>query len=347
MNNKPLSPLIFGPFAKKSRPHQTPLQSTLGFTLIELLVVIAIIAILIALLLPAVQQARESARRTECRNKLKQFGLALHNYLDIHNRFPPGNTGTDAAANTGNFWISMLPLLDQTAVFAGWQPVPNSQTVAANQSILRQLSPQSFFCPSSPLPTHTSLSAQVREAPLPTYVGISGTADAGSGFVTGNRGTMNSNGVLTVNMAVRIAEITDGTSNTLVIGEQSDFAKDSTGKLIDFRSSNPFSLGASSNLTGVPGISGCCTGERHTYQITTIRYKLNDKTYSSNRPDGKGNTSPDTLGGETNKPLQSIHSGGVGVLLADGSVRFMSDSIHHDTFIALCKRNSGIAIGEW
>ncbi len=318
-----------------------------GFTLIELLVVIAIIAILIALLLPAVQQAREAARRTECRNKLKQFGLALHNYLDVHGRFPPGNTGVSTAANTGNFWISMLPFLDQGAVFSEWKPLPNSQSVASNQTILQKLSSTSFFCPSSPLPTHTSASAQIRFAPIPTYVGISGTAEDGGTFSAGNRGRLSSNGVLVPNMAIRISEITDGTSNTILIGEQSDFAIDATGNRIDFRSANPFSLAASSNINGTPGVGGCCTGDVHTYQITAVRYRLNDKTYDSTRANGKGNTTPDTAGGETNKPVQSIHTGGAGVLLGDGSVRFVSDSINHDTFLTLCKKASGKVVGEW
>jgi len=318
-----------------------------GFTLIELLVVIAIIAVLIALLLPAVQQAREAARRSDCRNKLKQFGLAMHNYLEVHTRFPPGTTGTSTAANTGNFWISILPMLEQSSVAQTWLPVHNAQTSTVNRNILARLSPAPFFCPSSPLPMRTAPTAPISRAPIPTYVGISGTADTGSGFKTGNRGTLNSNGVLAPNQSLRIAEITDGTTNTLMIAEQSDFGIDSAGQRLDFRAGNPFSIGASSNINGTPGVGTCCTGDIHTYQLTTVRYKLNDKTYDSTRANGKGNTSPDSLGGETNKPIQSIHTGGVMALLADGSVRFVNANINNETFLTLCKRASGQVVGEW
>src|SRR3954451_15240789 len=94
-------------------------RSKRGFTLIELLVVIAIIAVLIALLLPAVQQAREAARRTQCRNNLKQIGLALHNYHDAHKIFPPGETsnGTDDPLYGHGPGVDILPYIDQATVY--------------------------------------------------------------------------------------------------------------------------------------------------------------------------------------------------------------------------------------
>src|SRR5688500_4365529 len=120
-----------------------PVPRRRGFTLIELLVVIAIIAVLIALLLPAVQQAREAARRTQCRNNLKQIGLALHNYHDVHNTFPmgycAGMTYVDGASDTSPGWswaTYILPQLDQGPLYNqfNWSAAPD--TVAAIQKNL-------------------------------------------------------------------------------------------------------------------------------------------------------------------------------------------------------------------
>ena len=98
-----------------------------AFTLIELLVVIAIIAVLIALLLPAVQQAREAARRTQCKNNMKQMGLAVHNYLDTFGRFPTSGESTNEGSSpttrqfmAASFFTSILPYIDQATVFNGW-----------------------------------------------------------------------------------------------------------------------------------------------------------------------------------------------------------------------------------
>src|SRR6201996_1630152 len=114
------------------------LRRSKGFTLIELLVVIAIIAVLIALLLPAVEQAREAARRTQCKNNLKQMGLALHNYHDTNNTFPPGWIGQSTAAYSGFGWNTMLlPSIDQGPLYnsLAQSSIPNMLTgLAANTS---------------------------------------------------------------------------------------------------------------------------------------------------------------------------------------------------------------------
>ena len=184
-----------------------------GFTLIELLVVIAIIAVLIALLLPAVQQAREAARRTQCRNNMHQLGLALHNYHDTHNCFPPlAVRGT----LVGSYYYRMasghtliLPFLDEGTLYNSYNfslPCqywynPVSPDGYANTTVAVQSLAQ-YFCPSMDGP------------------GLSGTVNGRLGSYYLCAGTsIKTNGSFVTNHSVRIRDIRDGTSNTFGAGE--------------------------------------------------------------------------------------------------------------------------------
>lgn len=182
-----------------------------GFTLIELLVVIAIIAILIALLLPAVQQAREAARRTQCKNNMKQLGLALHNYHDTFNRFPMqgyiNDTSNPSAYQPRHFtWITMiLPYFDQAPLYNQINfsiPAWGQAHVGQQLATLRCPSDTGFGTP-----------------PGDTW-GIAITNYSGSeGFDWWNRATSGLGGVFCARQHTRIADIMDGTSNTIALGE--------------------------------------------------------------------------------------------------------------------------------
>ena len=188
-----------------------------GFTLIELLVVIAIIAILIALLLPAVQQAREAARRSQCKNNLKQLGLALHNYHDTYGMFPmavigrPGagwqcsvmSNGDAVPNNDYRSWgwgTFILPFVDQAPLYNQLQPdgcrMPNSDATYNGEMLLRQSLPV-FICPSDTGPALNAFFQNYSK----------------SNYVINER-------ISNVNTNKRIRDIEDGTSNTLMLAER-------------------------------------------------------------------------------------------------------------------------------
>ena len=200
-----------------------------GFTLIELLVVIAIIAILIGLLLPAVQQAREAARRSQCRNNLKQLGLAMHNYADGYGQFPPGRivyvspaddgtAGANGGASTGNgncfsAFAQMLPQLDQSVIYNQVNFSSGPDTTVNNNIAIVQ--PPVFICPSD---SGTKNLAQGSGfAGITNYVLNTGTTFPVS---TKNPAGIAVTGVFFENSRVRLADIIDGTSQTVCISEQ-------------------------------------------------------------------------------------------------------------------------------
>ena len=181
-----------------------------GFTLIELLVVIAIIAILIALLLPAVQQAREAARRVQCKNNLKQLALALHNYQDTHGTFPPGYI-----VDTGWGWGTMLlPAVEQAPLYNQLSPSGLMDLTDAARLELVRKPLEAFRCPSDSQPELNDKSKPnvkaKKEIATANYIGIMGS------ILSDPVG----NGTMYQNSSIRFRDITDGTSNTLLLGER-------------------------------------------------------------------------------------------------------------------------------
>jgi hypothetical protein len=184
-------------------------KKTHRFTLVELLVVIAIIGILIALLLPATQSAREAARRSQCTNNLKQIGLALHNYHDVYGQFPPAAIGPHNVPRDRQFsWIvAVLPFLEQQGVYDAlrldlpWDHPHNAAVL--------QVSSNTLFCPSDPVHAATQ-----EGLPKTSYVAITG-ADS-------TLGSGSTRGVLGFDRGLGLADITDGTSNTVMVAEVTD-----------------------------------------------------------------------------------------------------------------------------
>jgi len=206
------------------------LRKTRGFTLVELLVVIAIIGILIALLLPAVQAARGAARRMSNKNNLKQIGLALHTYHDMHQTFPPGWIGVDSAGRpdveggNGFGWCAMiLPMMEQPLVFEqlDFDTSVDSPTNAAARSTYLS----AFRSPSDVGPDSWKISAEDGSgvlATLPTsnYIGCYGTMELDDCAELPPGTSCDGDGVFFQNSQVRFADILDGASNTFMVGER-------------------------------------------------------------------------------------------------------------------------------
>ncbi|MDA0836100.1 MAG: DUF1559 domain-containing protein [Planctomycetota bacterium] len=338
-----------------SQPKVSP-RGVKGFTLIELLVVIAIIAVLIALLLPAVQQAREAARRSACVNNMKQIGLALHNYHDALLRFPFGCVGGGVGDphTTGTNWRTfILPYLDQANVynslnfnggnFSTRGAAGSSIGLTGGNQVLTSVIVPVYRCPSNPndplVPSAGSAMQNSGFGQMIHYVGIAGaTPDpagragvcvtAGGGYAY--NGTACANGVMTINECKSIAQIIDGTSNTLILAEQSGMVG-----VIDISAN--YNGGWSGNYVKIP-VSQMSTSS-YPYQtgITSIAYSPNLKTA------GTGATGAY----QSNTILNSFHAGGIHGLLADGSVRFLSENMDFTLLTKIASRDDRQVTSEF
>ncbi len=314
-----------------------------GFTLIELLVVIAIIAVLIALLLPAVQQAREAARRSQCKNNLKQLGLAVHNYHDTYNLFPAGMlnwpTPVGQAYRPPNnravsLFCSLLAYLDQGPLAQEWDyNNPFLNVVAQRTATILPV----LVCPSDIMasPIHESTPTSVVPPVLARYALGSYGGNAGrwsyhpsrlpAGFVP--------DGLFYMNSKHRMRDILDGSTCTLCFGERAhrDIAYNAWATANSRTTMDGYGFWAPS--TGLPGLGDVTLGtdQNINYRHPTSGTIPNQNSYEDARVSAAG----------------SEHVGGAHVTLCDGSSRFISENIDRGVWTSLGTRAKAEIIGEF
>jgi len=337
-----------------------------GFTLIELLVVIAIIAVLIALLLPAVQSAREAARRAQCVNNLKQMGLAVHNFESTNNKFPDGQGPVPKGPGSAGFirgsvLTMVLPYLEQSNLFSTFNFQLDVNSNVENQTArTQQIS--AFLCPSDSSSTRMISGGQAYGAN--NYFGNIGATAAqlfSTATATAETNTitlgifniqMNLTGSLATNPdfrkvmnTVTIASVTDGTSNTALFSETRLSTMPSTTTGIMDKSMVHRSPGWSTPAGNYTPPSDCDTSTTGPLNYRGLQYyrALNPLHVYSHTvpPNYKGFDCADSGLNATHVAARSYHSGGVNVVLADGSVRFVKDSINIGTWRALGTKAGG------
>jgi prepilin-type N-terminal cleavage/methylation domain-containing protein len=284
----------------QSRQHPRRVRA---FTLIELLVVIAIISILIALLLPAVQQAREAARRVSCRNNLMQIGLALHNYDMAHECLPPGSlnpAGPIQSVATGyhvGWLVLLLPYLEQANAYQHFDF--KASVYALENAPVRAMPIPTFFCPSNPVDkVQESGGVTVVES---SYAGCHHDVEAPI--------DVDNHGVLFLNSSIRYDQVTDGSSNTIYIGEK----------------------------IATEGSLGWVSGTRATLRNTSTINAEKSNQFPNPQP-GVAPVPADPLfvGG-----FGSDHEGGCHFGFGDGSVRFLNENIEPTLYQQLGHRADG------
>jgi len=343
-----------------------------GFTIVEVLVTIAIIGLLLALLLPAVQQSREVARNAACRNKLRQISLAIQNYHDIHKVLPPGYIASrpqDMTASERSHWswgAMILPQLEQTSLYQNLQPGTSKlhEQLATPAGLKALTTPiDVFVCPSDDSGTAlNAFNATLSDNPSDpaaswydrrlTSDGSDRIAIAKSNYamigcssisttpIVDSKPYGPATGVAYQNSNVSLADITDGTSNTLLVGERA-FRRD------DLNIGAANALGFSSEVNtqstsaGIKAAGMCVLGIAN----HGINWTADNRIHQT-------------------RGFHSSHTGGANFALCDGSVRFVSENIHHNnatvpssdlrdgkwidsTYERLCGKSDGQEVGEF
>ncbi len=290
-----------------------------GMTLIELLVVIAMVAVLIALLLPAVQQAREAARRTTCKNNLRQIGIALHNYHEVHSTFPPGYIQDDLSdpyQHTGFGWGTMLlPFVEQSVLY---------RTLDFESPTLPRIALKGWQCPSDPgiegQAAWNDSAWGISGSPpmmklLDNFVGFAAKASYVGNYGSGPLSSQPGNGILFGNSSVRLRDMIDGSSVTFAAGERSM----ETGPAV----------WAGVHYNQVRAMTGTTSAEKNDGHFVLASTGVSLPI----APDGHG--------------FDSDHARGLHMLIGDGSVRFVSENIDATIWNNLGNRNDGGVMGSF
>lgn len=349
--------MIFQP-AQFASVHRYRVRKSRGFTLIELLVVIAIIAILVALLLPAVQQAREAARRTQCKNNLKQIGLAIHNYVDVANALPPSaciNPQLTDTGNNGSWGVHgrILPFLDQGNLFNE----VDLTTAWDFQNIISGLKIPSYACPSDPRSDEARDPGQGRPTLFPTTYGF----NLGSWFVYDPVTGQGGDGAFFPNSKLRMAAFTDGTSNTLMAAEVKAWTP-YTRNGGPSTTTRPNTVAEAEVIIQsgpdfrITGHTEWPDGRVHHQGFTTVmppnaNTSCSDGTTTFSQCDfNSWQEGRDGVNGFPTYAMitsRSHHVGIVQVALMDGSVRVVSENIDLEVYRNLGTRNGGEVISDF
>lgn len=338
---------------------KTERRKRLGFTLVELLVVIAIVGILVGLLLPAVQAAREAARRLQCANNLKQLGLAMLNYESANRTYPPSTSATSSGLHYPNQWFRILPYIEkspiygQLAIFDTLSGQPNmwmgstSPGTAVLRGLLSNFYMPEWVCPSTDLPRFQAEVGNAGNYLFPSYAGIMGSSIHRSTDQRGPYGSFcSAGGVFIGNRPVKVSDIPDGISNTMMVGEISALppnfdgheyrvAVPQSGAWIGGRNPRQPHGNGTWSSSGTHDSSNATTDMR-AYNVVTVRQSPNPKGLANYQ-----------LSRNCNPPLKSRHAGGIQILRCDGSVQFMTDSIDLAILYNLSDRDDGNVIADF